>query len=1415
MPLRFRMWMLLLIVATLSLGAVVFTHIVWQSSQRQSAETQAAAHFQHQATQLNDQLFHQRRLLLALAQSPEWQSQDPEAIRQLLRRLSSLDAGFERLYRYSQDGRLISGDDTSFLLREHAYRVPLDWGQPLQAISLQDPQTQSPVLLLATPLRDASGRSLGALTGTLPLRTLLDPLATTRLTPSSQTILFDHRGRVLATHGVEGLTPLQPAGDASPQARAAWEVAATMRAQSLADFLQRRIEVDETASLVQVLRLANELDGYLVAIHPMDTLLPAGQTPHVLTALLLGIFIAAIAAALLVDRQVFRRISHLLKAEQTLTSGHSKTPLPEHGKDEISQMTKAFNRMASRWLQSQESMRQSENNLIEIFRRAPVPMSYSPLQRHGLKSYWNQSWYQAFGYPEGSKEGLAGHTFDFWEEPVQREVFAQKLMKNRHVVDFEAWLLRMDGSRRLCLVSGTLAGTGEQPLTIVTYLDITDQRATALQMKTYQSIVESANDGIIFLENGLISSVNLAACRMYRGQPSDLLGRRSMALSPAVQPDGRDSATALDAYIRERKEKGSVRFLWQSRRVDGSFFLAQIALSTVAGNPERAVALLRDVSEEHAAARALEQSEARLRTVMAVSNTGLWEFHRQSGHFWCSPEYFSMLGHEPDGFKVDGQISRQAAWLDLIHPEDRATADERFQSYLAGQSNDLYESTFRMRHADGSWVWILSRGQTLRQGDQALADITVGTHINVTDIRKAQEDLRDSRDQFQSLINHLSGTVYRCRFDADWTMLYLSSNIDSITGYSAEELIHSAVTSYGSLNHPDDNARVANEVAAAIEARQSWEVEYRVRHRDGEYRWVSETGRAVRDSDDQVLFLDGFIIDITAKKQTEIQLLESQALMRITFDMSPEPQAQVDMATGRFIDVNRMWVECHGIAREQAIGRTGLELGLWYNPDDRLAIFQLLMEKGRIDSAPVTYRHSSGYPIHCEVSATLFDVGDRRVTLWAARDITRRKLAEEDLRASQLQLESISNNLPNSMVYQVDCGPDGQSRHFTYLSAGVEHLHGLSREAVMTQPSLLYEQIDPEDAIMLSERETESVRSWSDLHCEYRGKGPRGEPRWFALSSTPSRTVNGHIVFDGIETDITTRKEVESKLEQLNQSLEARVTQRTWELTKALDDLNRTQHELIQSEKLAALGSLVAGVAHELNTPIGNAITVASTVQHAHVSIQKSLASGLTRQGLQTFVDTVGEASDMLDRNLRRAADLVNNFKQLAVDQASHQRRSFGLLEAVEEVCTVMTPSLRKAGIQIRTDIDPDLTLDSYPGALSQTLMILISNATTHAFTGRESGSICITGQGTANGGTQIEVIDDGVGIPPEHIGRIFEPFFTTRLGQGGSGLGLHILYNMVKGVLSGRVSVHSAQGQGTTFTLNLPKTPGAIPPEA
>jgi signal transduction histidine kinase len=265
------------------------------------------------------------------------------------------------------------------------------------------------------------------------------------------------------------------------------------------------------------------------------------------------------------------------------------------------------------------------------------------------------------------------------------------------------------------------------------------------------------------------------------------------------------------------------------------------------------------------------------------------------------------------------------------------------------------------------------------------------------------------------------------------------------------------------------------------------------------------------------------------------------------------------------------------------------------------------------------------------------------------------------------------------------------------------------------------------------------------------------------------------------------------------------------ELASALNYLSAAQEELVRSKKLASLGSMVAGISHELNTPIGNCMMASSSladqtkVLGAHFDEQGSIK----RSQLETYLERARKAEEILSRNLHRAGDLINAFKQMAMDQTSSSRRDFMLDKTLEEVLSSVASHLKKTPYVIKQDLAEDLPLDSYPGPLGQVLTSLIDNSILHGFEGRNTGTIVVSTQADweNEGWVIITVKDDGVGIPSENVDRVFDPFFTTKLGKGGSGIGLNVAYNIVTSVLGGQIQAHSEPDHGTVFTIRLPMT--------
>lgn len=258
-------------------------------------------------------------------------------------------------------------------------------------------------------------------------------------------------------------------------------------------------------------------------------------------------------------------------------------------------------------------------------------------------------------------------------------------------------------------------------------------------------------------------------------------------------------------------------------------------------------------------------------------------------------------------------------------------------------------------------------------------------------------------------------------------------------------------------------------------------------------------------------------------------------------------------------------------------------------------------------------------------------------------------------------------------------------------------------------------------------------------------------------------------------------------------------------LEKTVEDLRAAQVQLVEAEKMAALGGLVAGVAHEINTPVGIGVTASSFVQDKTERIRKLMEDGqLTADIMKNYLHTVAEASTTISMNLTRAAELVKNFKQVAVDQSSETRRRFNLKEYIDTTLLSLGYHLRRTRHTVRVNCPEDLVIDSYPGAFSQIITNMLINSLYHGFENIGEGLVIIE---ASVGGNHLNLRygDNGNGMEKETVRRIFEPFFTTSRGEGGTGLGMHIVYNVVTLTLRGTIHCESSPGAGTVFDIRIP----------
>ncbi len=526
-------------------------------------------------------------------------------------------------------------------------------------------------------------------------------------------------------------------------------------------------------------------------------------------------------------------------------------------------------------------------------------------------------------------------------------------------------------------------------------------------------------------------------------------------------------------------------------------------------------------------------------------------------------------------------------------------------------------------------------------------------------------------------------------------------------------------------------------------------------------------------------------------------------------------------AQGELTLFNQTYLDLFGITEEEARqgrGQTGWQYLLPNGeplPPQEEPLLRVLKSRSALEDCLLGIRRKAqSEPIW--LSATLFpefdDAGQVRQIVMTLSEVTQLKLAQQALLASE---EKFSKIFRYSMdVIGLVRVADGA---FMEVNDAFSSQLGYSPQDVIgrnSQEFSLWARPNEREEIQILYRAAGKV-----FNKEVLWRRKDGELRTGILSAEVTG-IGGEQYILFVWHDISERKLAEEALRHVNEELESKVEVRTQdllamnqelsavnqELEQTVDSLRRTQIQLLQSEKLASLGSLVAGIAHEINTPVGIGVTASSHLQKmTRDFLQLYEAGGMKRQDLVHFLEDAEEASTIVYTNLERASRLIRSFKQVSADQSSEERRRFKVRQYMDEILLSMLPKLKKTAHRIQLNCPEELTIDGYPGAFSQVITNLVMNSLLHAYGGGQAGVISIDIQ--ADGpDIHLRYADDGVGMEAAVVEKIFDPFFTTRRGEGGTGLGMHIIQNIVTQQFGGSIRCNSQPGQGTEFIIRFPQ---------
>lgn len=608
-------------------------------------------------------------------------------------------------------------------------------------------------------------------------------------------------------------------------------------------------------------------------------------------------------------------------------------------------------------------------------------------------------------------------------------------------------------------------------------------------------------------------------------------------------------------------------------------------------------------------------------------------------------------------------------------------------------------------------------------------------------------------------------------------------------------------------------------------------IDTQLRRADGTVMWYHLAASRVVTADRDLIICAGY--NIEAQRRSDKALKESGELFAQVFDIVPEAIAITEKSTGNVVSVNRFWETQLGYTKSAVLGKTANELRVWVDLNAVGAMGQRFARQGMVDAEPLDIRRFDGSVVHMEVSARQMELQASQCTIWVFRDMSAQRLAEQALHDANATLEqrvmqrtldlSEALNLlqrtqdelvesERRMVGAMAATGEGmwdlnlETRRF-FCNARWCEMYGLDPLENDLDTTVATHLVHEDDAVVVAARLRECVLHGVPYRSEHRMRRRDGTVVWVAdRGDVYKRSASGHTMrIVGSSADITDRKLAALALEQAKERAEAVNA----ELQSALVDLRHAQDRLVQSEKMGSMEALLIGVAHDLNTPLGNALTTASALQHQVHALSQALSKGeMRRTQLDAFMEHCRMAADLMEANTARAAKLVATFRQLTVDRASLYRGPFALAGAAAQSAREVASSVVLKQLHIRQLISTDIELDSYREAVTQVLTNLLQNAVIHAMDHDKPLTIVLEAHAAVwqdRAAVRVVVGDDGLGMEPEVAKRAFDPYFTTRLGQGSSGLGLYQVYNLVHSALGGTLSLDSFPGQGTRVTLILP----------
>jgi len=849
----------------------------------------------------------------------------------------------------------------------------------------------------------------------------------------------------------------------------------------------------------------------------------------------------------------------------------------------------------------------------------------------------------------------------------------------------------------------------------------------------------------------------LAGCPL-----EEILGRLKVGQVLRDQ-EGQSAALAAQALEQGRQFEAKVSFRPNGKTVHLQQVVAPVV--DLEGNITGIMGVGLDITSRLEMEQALAESEEQFRRAIMSAPQPIM-LHAEDGQvIQVNRAWTGLSGYSSE------QIKTIDDWVNLAYPGKAAQVKKGIQR-LYGLGESTTEGEFTVRTAGGGRrIWQFSTAPLGRLPDGR--HLVLSMAVDLTERKRAEEQTQASEERFRSLVNNVPGVVYRCLVDQHWTMIYLSDEVEDITGYPADDFIGNRVRAYASIIHPDDREMVEREVALALDEDRPFSLEYRLLRADGKVAWVFERGSRAQNGGQEGRWLDGVILDITSAKRDQQAREQSEALYTTLFQGIPDAIFLLETRPGRdgeIIQANQAAADMHGYQLDEIVGMNVRQLNTEHYAAQAPDRLQDMMASGWA-IFELEHRRKDGTVFPLEVRGGAVTLDGERFGIAIERDISERLESENALRASEDRFRELFNNMSSGVAVYAP-SPDGQKFFFKEINPAGLGIVGLEREDIIGRD--VVEVFPGVAGLGLLEVFRRVMQTGEAEHLPLSAYEDNNLSLW--VENYVCRLPSGEVV--AIFEDVTKRKQAEAERVKL-------------------------ESQLRQSQKLEAIGTLAGGIAHDFNnilmaimgyadlaledlpkdSPSAESLEQVIAASERAKSLVRQILSFSRREGPDKapldVANLVGEVFTMLRASIPTTVEMRLD-EPLAHDQVLAD--PVQIQQVIMNLCTNAAQAMEKKGGVLRVGL-ARVELDSETAA---------------AYALLEAGSyLCLS------------VSDTGVGISREVMDRIFEPFFTTKQASQGTGMGLAVAHGIAVNH-GGMITVYSEHGKGSKFNFYLPVYGGA-----